>query len=208
MTQCSCIGYDASASSAEPLALRRDLGSRRHPVRMSGEHEPPTNRSFYLSVATSTLRFAIIVALVVGGVVVIGKAFPSSGGVALSPTPNPTHTPKSPPAPDLKGVEMGVYNGTSAVGLAGDTATKLIDQFEVKIPDANVGDAPSTVATTTIYYRGGAQGKVNAQELRDKFFTPLGVDAKLARLQSDSSIKKSIQLAVYLGTDYASSQTK
>jgi hypothetical protein len=34
---------------------------------MSGRHEPPSKRSFYLSVATSTLRFAIVVALVVGG---------------------------------------------------------------------------------------------------------------------------------------------
>ena len=42
-------------------------------------HQPPTNRSFYLSLAASTLRFAIIVALVIGGIVVIDQAFPALG---------------------------------------------------------------------------------------------------------------------------------
>jgi len=42
-----------------------------------GSHQPPTNRSFYLSLAASTLRFAIIVALVIGGIVVIDQAFPA-----------------------------------------------------------------------------------------------------------------------------------
>ncbi len=56
--------------------------------------------------------------------------------------------------------------------------------------------------TTTLYYRTD-QGKADAQELIDKFFTPLKVDAKLARLQSGSNVKKDVLVAVFLGSDYA-----
>ena len=78
-------------------------------------HQPPTNRSFYLSLAASTLRFAIIVALVVGGIVVIDQAFPAlgdggdgGGGGGGATTP-------------LTGGTLGGTGGTDTTGPTGAT---------------------------------------------------------------------------------------
>ena len=86
---------------------------------MSGRHEPPSGRSFYFSLATSTLRFALIVALIVGGVVLIDQAFPKGGvaapapGVSSSPSTSPSTTPSSSPSgtpsPQIVGVRIGVF---------------------------------------------------------------------------------------------------
>ena len=79
-------------------------------------HQPPTNRSFYLSLAASTLRFAIIVALVIGGIVVIDQAFPAlgdgdGGGGGGGATAPPT------------GGTLGGTGGTDTTGPTGATAT-------------------------------------------------------------------------------------
>ena len=75
-------------------------------------HQPPTNRSFYLSLAASTLRFAIIVALVIGGIVVIDQAFPAlgdgGGGGGGATTP-------------LTGGTLGGTGGTDTTGPTGAT---------------------------------------------------------------------------------------
>jgi hypothetical protein len=181
---------------------------------MSGRHEPPTKRSFYFSVATSTVRFAIIVALVFGGVVLIGKAFPEVSGGApsvgvLSPTPSessspkPSKTPKDTPSPQVQGVRIAVYNGTSVTGLAADTATKLSDTYQYVADPQNVADAPSAVAQTTLYYRS-AQDQIEAQYIADVFFK--GLDVKIAQLDATSDVPKSVQVAIYLGTDYAATK--
>jgi hypothetical protein len=179
---------------------------------MSGKHEPPTKRSFYFSVATSTVRFAIIVALVVGGVVLIGKAFPdASGGLAnngitsptpsQSPTTKPTKPPKTSPSPQVQGVRIAVYNGSSVTGLASDTATKLQDTYGY-VPNP-IANAPSPVSQTTLYYRN-AQDQVEAQYIADNFFKGLAV--KMAPLDASSNVPKSVQVAIYLGTDYAATK--
>ncbi|MGH2576248.1 MAG: LytR C-terminal domain-containing protein, partial [Actinomycetota bacterium] len=127
---------------------------------MSGRHEPPSERSFYFSLATSTLRFALIVALVVGGVVLIDQAFPQGGtaapppsGATSSPSPSasPSASPKGKPSPQVVGVRIGVFNGAGVTGLAAATASKLEKDYGY-VP-AQVADAPSPVAATTVYYR-------------------------------------------------------
>ena len=181
---------------------------------MSGRHEPPTNRSFYLSLATSTLRFALIVALVIGGVVLIDRAFPkggTEGGSALpSTSPSPTATasprsspsPRATPSPQVVGVKIGVYNGTGVTGLAAATASKLEKQYGY-VP-VEIADAPSPVTTTTLYYRTGGD-KADAKALADSFFK--GLDVNVAKLPSTATnVKASVQVAVYLGNDYASTQ--
>ena len=80
-----------------------------------GSHQPPTNRSFYLSLAASTLRFAIIVALVIGGIVVIDQAFPAlssddGGGGGTTP-------------PITGGTVGGGTGETGETGATGATAT-------------------------------------------------------------------------------------
>jgi hypothetical protein len=179
---------------------------------MSGRHEPPSDRSFYFSLATSTLRFALIVALVVGGVVLIDQAFPKGGvaapapGVSSSPSPSPSSTtspsPSGTPSPQIVGVRIGVFNGTGVTGLASETAITL-ENDSGYVP-AQVTDAPSPVAVTTLYYRT-AQDRVEAEALAANFFTDLEV--KISRLPaSATNVLKRVQVAIYLGNDYASAQ--
>jgi hypothetical protein len=177
-----------------------------------GAHEPPTNRSFYISVATSTLRFAIIVALVVGGILLINQAFPEGatstlpGGspqaVSPSPSSSPTHTPKPKPSPTIVGVRLGVYNGTTVTGLAAQVMSTLQQKYGY-VAQA-VGNTPAPVAQTTLYYRT-ARDKVEAQALAHNFFKHL--DVQITKLQPGTDIPKQVQVAIYLGNDYAATKT-
>jgi len=179
---------------------------------MSGRHEPPSDRSFYFSLATSTLRFALIVALVVGGVVLIDQAFPKGGTAApppganssSSPAPSasPSGSPSGRPSPQIVGVRIGVFNGAGVTGLAATTASKLEKQYGY-VP-AQVTDAPSPVAVTTIYYRS-ADDRIEAEALAANFFS--GLDVKISRLPaSATNVEQKVQVAIYLGSDYASAQ--
>lgn len=180
---------------------------------MSGRHEPPTNRSFYLSVGTSTLRFVIIVALVVGGVLLINQAFPvlgssgggtiPNGGPGVSPTSTPTTPPPKPPktspSPQVVGVRIAVFNGTSVSGLAADTLTTITKKYGM-VAAQDPADAPSDVAQTTLYYRSPAD-EVEAQFLADDFFKSL--DVQISRLEPGTDVSRDVQVAIYLGNDYA-----
>ncbi|HEU4356560.1 MAG TPA: hypothetical protein VFT27_13305, partial [Actinomycetota bacterium] len=104
--------------------------------------------------ATSTLRAAIVIALVVGGIVVINSAFPESGVGGASPsgtppTTGPTGGTGGPTGgtggptggtggtgatgqvPDVVDLPVAVRNGTAETGLAGDTARKMEDKLGV-----------------------------------------------------------------------------
>lgn len=189
---------------------------------MSGRHQPPTNRSFYLSLATSTLRAAIVIALVVGGIVVINSAFPESGvtGGGASPTeaggptgPTDTGEPTGPTdtggptgttgqEPEVVDLAVAVRNGTSVSGLASGTAKKLEDKLGVNA--IQVDDAPSTVSVTTIYFRGpGTEDE--AEYIASEFFKK--IEPKIARLEAGSGVERDVQIAIYIGTDYASTQS-
>jgi len=179
-----------------------------------GRHEPPTSRSYFLSVAASTLRFAIIVALAVGGVLLINQAFPEAQGggtgavpdggpvISESPSPSPSETtePDPVPSPTVAGTRIAVFNGAGVSGLAGDTLTALIDQYGYEEAQP-VDDAPATVDVTTIYYRS-ADDKVEAEFLANDFFGDLD-DVRVAKLQASSDVDRSVQVAIYLGNDYA-----
>lgn len=189
-----------------------------------GAHEPPTHRSFYFSLAASTIRFAIILALVIGGVVVIDQAFQapaSSGGGGggdgnvpglTGPGPTATQSPqptaptgstgnnKPEPSPQVEGVRVAVFNGAGVTGLAGDTMLTFEHDYgyvEAQPP----ADAPAPYAVTTIYYRGAAN-KIEAEFLAEDFFAPLDVAVK--RLEPGTAdINQDVQLAIFLGSDYA-----
>ena len=201
--------------AAEPAG--RGLGRLPCTGRM-GRHEPPTNRSLYFSVAASTLRFALIVALVVGGVVVINQAFPEGvssgdssgtvpdpGGPAVTESPSPTASQtQSPsanvPSPTISGTLIAVFNGTSVTGLAADVQTDLEGEGYVQAQE--VADAPSDVAVTTLYYRTN-KDKVEAENLANVYFKKLEgvVVAKLG--QSETEVGSEVQVAIFLGNDYA-----
>ncbi len=188
-------------------------------------HQPPTNRSFYLSLAASTLRFAIIVALVVGGIVVIDQAFPAlssgdgggGGGGATVPltggtiggtgteSTGPTGETatdgrRAEPSPTVVGVRIAVFNGAGVSGLAGDTQARLEELGYIATQDP--ADAPTPYPVTTIYYNA-PKDKVEADYLASSFFKKLdGVE--VVRLDPDTAdIDPSTQVAIFLGNDYA-----
>ncbi|HET7929000.1 MAG TPA: LytR C-terminal domain-containing protein [Actinomycetota bacterium] len=188
-------------------------------------HQPPTNRSFYLSLAASTLRFAIIVALVIGGIVVIDQAFSTSstgdggggdGGGATVPltggtiggtgtdTTGPTGETadgmRPEPSPTVVGVRIAVFNGAGVSGLAGDTQARLEELGYIATQDP--ADAPTPYPVTTIYYNA-PKDRVEADYLAEGFFKKLdGVE--VVRLEPDTAdIDPSTQVAIFLGNDYA-----
>lgn len=191
-----------------------------------GSHQPPTNRSFYLSLAASTLRFAIIVALVIGGIFVIDQAFPAlssgdgDGGGTTAPitggtvggtgetgatgatgatATGPTGVDAEPPT--TEGVRIAVFNGTEASGLAGETQLQLEERYgyiATQVP----ADAPAAYPVTTIYFNA-PKDRVQAEYLASDFFKKLD-DVDVVRLEpGNADIDPSTQLAIFLGNDYA-----
>jgi LytR cell envelope-related transcriptional attenuator len=183
-------------------------------------HGPPTNRSFYLSLGASTLRFVIIVALVVGGIVVIDQAFPAAdtGDGATAPLndgvevtgPTGETEPTGPtaetggqqpaPSPQVIGVRIAVFNGAGASGLAADTQSLLEEEGYIAVQDP--ADAPAPYPVTTIYYRA-PKDEIEAEYLANSFFEDLdGVE--IVRLEpGTANIDRMAQLAIFLGDDYA-----
>jgi hypothetical protein len=172
-------------------------------------------------VATSTIRFAIIVALVVVGAVVIAQ-FPQGTASAPGGTPTPTVSVTTPaggggqgnggntntgggtqePTASLAGVKVAVYNGTTQTGLAADVATALVKKFDVKIDSAWILNAPSgTVDLTAIYFVSAAD-KVAASDLADSYFKKLQTPPKVQKLPDNTTVPAGVQVAVYLGIDY------
>jgi LytR cell envelope-related transcriptional attenuator len=172
-----------------------------------------------VAVATSTIRFAIIVALVVVGAVVIAQ-FPRGATSATGTTPSPSASltggpgggggqgnanggGTQAPTPTAEGVKVAVYNGTTQTGLAADVATRLERKFGVKVnPNTSILNAPSIpVAVTTVYFVSAADkdaATVLADALSKKLLTP----AKAQKLPDNTTVPAGVQVAVYLGTDY------
>jgi hypothetical protein len=182
-----------------------------------GRHEPPTNRSFVLSMAASTIRFVIIVALVVVGVVVINRAFgtgPAGGGTGAipddgappateSPSPSPTETtpPTDQPSPTVAGTVIQVLNAAGVNGLAADTTTRLVEQFDYEAVDP--ATAPALSSTTTIYFVS-RRDRIEAEFLANsRVFRRITDTIRVARLPADQEVEEGVQLVVNVGQDYA-----
>ena len=99
-------------------------------------------------------------------------------------------------------MNVAVRNGTGVSGLAGDTAARLEDKYGVNA--IQVDDAPSTVSVTTIYYRSPSS-QDEAESLARQFFKR--IEPKIAKLQAGSGVDKDVEIAIYLGTDYAASKS-
>ena len=166
-----------------------------------------------------TARIVIILALVVAGVAVLANGFGTGssatpvipggnrgGGSASSPSASPshraTHSPNPAPSPQVQGVKVSVFNGTYAVGLAGQVQQKLTADGYVAAQKP--ADAPSKIVSkTVVYFRGGAaaaQNRADAKYVADKYFK----GARVALLGADvgSLVSKSAQIAIVIGADY------
>ena len=167
---------------------------------MAGKHEPPTKRSYYVSLATSTLKVGIIAAVVVLGVLVLRNAFPEDTGVgvvspttsptATSPTDGPSPSPTPTVSPEVEGVVVQVLNGTTTTGLAAQVSQILRDAgYTLKTP----GNAPNT-ETTTIYHQAGSE--VDAEHMRERFFAGATLEP------APPSVPADVEIQVVVGTDF------
>lgn len=167
-----------------------------------------------------TGRIVVIVALLVVGAAVLANGF-ADGGSGLQPGGGPTGTTiatdtpsqaptgtvtptaAATPEPQVDGVLIQVFNGTNVTGL-GATAQDMLEGKGYTI-NALALDAPSKpVPKTVVYYRGGAaaaQNESNATLLAKKNFK----GAKVEELDPaiDDLVKKSTQVVVVVGDDYA-----
>jgi hypothetical protein len=176
----------------------------------------------------SPARLVVLVVLVVGGLAILLNGFgdgddvlagggatgsaaptqpasPSPGGA--SPAESPSETPAAGLEPVVDGVTIQVLNGTDAVGLAAQVQEFLVGKGYVA--DLDPGDVASKpVATTTVYFRPGAdaeQNEVNAQNMADRYLSKKGVEAEVSRLDPavTPEIDPQTELVVVLGDDYA-----
>lgn len=177
---------------------------------MAGRHEPESKGSFYLSVATATLRAGLVIAAVVLGIVVLSKAFPSAdtGGETPQGQPSPviptTAPPESPTAgpspdvpspeesPEVAGVAIQVQNGTNETGFAAESAEQLEGLGYVV---ESVGNAARNYEQSTLFFR--RDSRAEAEHLNATFF---GGTAAMERIQGDQN--PDIRIIVVLGLDF------
>lgn len=175
---------------------------------MTGKHEPPSRATFYVSLATATLRAALVVAALVVGVFVLSRAFPQ----AEAPTPQSTAAPRAPspeasptgeqettpppeqPSPRVEGVRLAVLNGTQETGLAAQTA-QMLQGLGYRVDDEDVGNAQGSYETTTLFFRPNFRRE--AQHLRNTVFE--GAQLERATDQLDAQVR----ITVVLGQDWA-----
>jgi hypothetical protein len=96
-----------------------------------------------------------------------------------------------------------VVNASGVEGLAADTTGLLVEEFDYE--GLEPGTAPSLSDVTTIYYRS-RRDKVEADFLEnDPFFRKIRDTIRVAKLPAGEDVPEGAQLAIYIGTDYASS---
>jgi len=159
------------------------------------------------------VRFAIIVTLAAAGAFTIARAFPQAeqrladdGRVTSSPTsPGKTETDKPdqpPPSPKVQDVRIAVFNTTDTALLAFETGGDLEKAGYKQVQEP--AQASDQLAVTAIYY-SSERWKVDAEYLAQTFFK----GAKVAELPPGApDVDKDVQIAIYLGEDYASTQEK
>ncbi|HXF73202.1 MAG TPA: LytR C-terminal domain-containing protein [Actinomycetota bacterium] len=156
---------------------------------------------------TGALRLAIVVALVVGGLAVLTRAFPEPGGGAIptrspSPTMSPTPTATTPPPRTFEPrpperIRIAVYNGTFEVGMAGETQQRLEDEGFRAAQEA--ADWPAKpIARTAVYFVGGGQARADAAFVRDEYFP----GARLQRYPADGpELDPQVEVIILIGED-------
>ena len=156
--------------------------------------------------ATALRAFLVVAAVVLGAIIIAngfprGRPAPAAGGAPTTTSAVPTHT--STPSPSAtqpqcvaQGVEVAIENGTDVTGLAAATAATL--QTKGYVP-GDIGNAPTTLTTTALYYNG-SENKFEAKCLKKMVFKT----AVIKPLPSGTGLPVSTDVAVYLGDDYAS----
>ena len=173
---------------------------------MAGRHGPPSQTTFYLSLATAALRGLLVAAALALGVFVMLKAFPSGDtpptttpgeqqetlttAAPISPSPTDKPTRAVPEAKDPSEITLQVLNGTDVQGLASETA-QLLEESGYQI--STIADAETSYEVTTLFHV--PKRKVDAQFLADAFFPGAVLEV------AEDDIK--VDITVNIGADYA-----
>jgi hypothetical protein len=180
---------------------------------MGAKHEPSSSSSFFVSLATATLRGVLVVAAVILGVFVLSRAFPTGQAPTVpqatespateepqtpegtgSPTTQPTEATECPEARDVPPVQ--VLNGTNVTGLAA-TAAERLKSLGYKVPDAAISNAPTSDYETTVLQSMRPQ-ELAAECLAQEEFRGAELEPAEAGEEYD--------ITVILGQDYADRQ--
>jgi len=176
---------------------------------LAGRHGPPSQTTFYLSLATAALRGLLVAAALALGFFVLSKAFPTDNTVPTGtpggqppttisplPTEQPTDQPtRNVPEPkDPSDITLQVLNGTDVSGLASDTAA-ILEEAGYQI--STIADAATSYEVTTLFHK--AKRKVDAQLLAQAIFPGLDVLLEIA----EDGVK--VDITVNVGADYAAS---
>jgi hypothetical protein len=180
------------------------MADRREPTEA---HEPekttPARPSGGAIMANSPLRWAVLVAFVVGGALILSKGFgstPSAAGTpgsspspstSASPSHTPGHTPShTPSAPSQVGITVAIYNSTTTPGLASDQRQQLdVAGWDV----VSIGNVHTPFPTTTIYYKEHA--KAQAEYMKSQSYPKAVLAVAPPAFQS-------ADISVVLGSDF------
>lgn len=187
---------------------------------MAGRHEPPSKRSFWISLTTSVVKWLVVGAAVVVGVLVLARAFDSTVSSPVTPgASSPASTGAAPdtggrspkptepePTTDFSGTLVGICNGTTTPGLA-SKAQKPLQAAGFTIDQ--LCNTTEDIATTTVYFVK-AKDAAAAQAVADTEFPaadvseyPRGQAVVDAATGETGPPAKGIQVVVFLGADYA-----
>jgi hypothetical protein len=158
-------------------------------------------------------RLAIVIALVIGGVVVLANGFGdeesraappgSTPSPSASPTPSPSRTPQETVTPNQEGVLVQVLNGTSTAGAAADFQEVL--EQDRYLPAGDAADAPDKpVLDTIVYFRrddNRQQNRADAGLLSDTYLDGAAVEPLPASLADPSVTSEAADVIVVLGED-------
>jgi hypothetical protein len=156
----------------------------------------------------SVMRAVLLVVGVVLGAIIIANVSPGGTPVPAAhhntgkASPPIVVSPSAKPQPLVcgspSGVRVAVENATSVAGRAAATAKRVQDAGYTINAQTDIGNAPTQSSTTTVYFQS-AGNKHEALCLKKRLFHI----ATVAALPSGSGLSPLVQVAVYLGSDYA-----
>lgn len=158
-------------------------------------------------------RLVIVIALVIGGVVVLANGFGDEESRAAPPgsttspsasqTPSPSKTPDDTLVPNQEGVLVQVLNGTSTAGAAADFQEVLAQ--DGYLPAGDAADAPDKpVLDTIVYFRrddAREQNRVDAEFLSETYLGGSTVEPLPADLADPDVTEETADVVVVLGED-------
>jgi hypothetical protein len=163
------------------------------------------------------MRFIIVAALAIAGILVLGNAFEPRTTGASSETPTPTPAPDESPKQQrttepqadetdaaepgtIRGVLVQVFNATSTTGLAAEVQAKLEKRGAVAAADP--GNAAANAATTVLYFRDNKEDRANADFISRRLFDEAEVRPFSDLPQLDREVDKDAQVVVVVGENY------